>query len=440
MNVQSELDQLIERDQRVVLILDDDPTGSQTASDVEIILDPSTKNLSAFFASDKKAVYVLTNTRAIPEEQAVSLIKKIVNQSEEIAAKYGKKIAFIQRGDSTLRGHVFPELDAMNKQEAITLFVPAFPEGGRVTVGGIHYIEQAGKRIPVNSTEFARDPVFHFRSRELKEWVDEVGNREGVLILLDELRKAGPQAVMKTLLESPTGSVVIPDAETVEDIQAIVAGTLLAEEQGLQVNIRSAATFASIRCGLKAKKLSPSPDQAFQKVLVVCGSHTELSSVQLANLEKEIHSTIIVSTEDAIRGSREIIDRYVTMCQDRFQQTKVIALATERKRLPKYHDLSSAEKIMDTMISIVRELTDEFDGLVVKGGITSAEMARKSLGVESAYVLGQIEAGVSLWELSRKGRQIPYVVVPGNIGDAFTLTRAVYFIGNHSVKAPTDTF
>ena len=35
------------------------------------------------------------------------------------------------RGDSTLRGHVFPETDAIGAERSVMLFVPAFPAGGR---------------------------------------------------------------------------------------------------------------------------------------------------------------------------------------------------------------------------------------------------------------------------------------------------------------------
>ena len=61
-----------------------------------------------------------------------------------------------------------------------------------------------------------------------------------------------------------------------------------------------------------------------------------------------------------------------------------------------------------------------------KGGITSAEMARTALGATSATVRGQVLPGVSVWDIrTDDGRDVDYVIVPGNVGSADTITAAV---------------
>jgi hypothetical protein len=52
----------------------------------------------------------------------------------------------VLRGESTLRGHVAVEMRALGPDEAVGLVVPAYPEAGRVTVGGVHYLDSGDDR------------------------------------------------------------------------------------------------------------------------------------------------------------------------------------------------------------------------------------------------------------------------------------------------------
>ena len=63
--------------------------------------------------------------------------------------------------------------------------------------------------------------------------------------------------------------------------------------------------------------------------------------------------------------------------------------------------------------------------ILSKGGITSSDIAVKSLCIRRALVLGQIEKGVSVWEPDSKSKfpQTPYIVFPGNVGEDATLYR-----------------
>ena len=92
---------------------------------------------------------------------------------------------FVSRSDSTLRGHYPLEPDTIAATVAAVsgeatdgvVIVPAFPDAGRVTIGGVHYMrgtgEDAGKLTPVAETEFARDASFGFANSELAKYVEE---------------------------------------------------------------------------------------------------------------------------------------------------------------------------------------------------------------------------------------------------------------------------
>ena len=55
------------------------------------------------------SVYVQTNSRALSEEDAVTLVGKIKTDGETAALRLGEEVRFVLRGDSTLRGHVFAD-------------------------------------------------------------------------------------------------------------------------------------------------------------------------------------------------------------------------------------------------------------------------------------------------------------------------------------------
>ena len=90
---------------------------------------------------------------------------------------------------------------------------------------------------------------------------------------------------------------------------------------------------------------------------------------------------------------------------------------------------------MAALTTAVAALLTEVDVVVAKGGITSAEVARTGIGATSAVVLGQVLPGVSVWRLvARDGREVLYVVVPGNVGGPDTL---VCVLDALDVTAPT---
>ena len=107
-------------------------------------------------------------------------------------------------------------------------------------------------------------------------------------------------------------------------------------------------------------------------------------------------------------------------------------MASERTRLAEHNTLEHGGKVMDAIISTVQSLCAFADVVVAKGGITSAEVARAGIGAKEGWVLGQILPGISVWKVKdRTGRELMYVVVPGNVGDPDTLMKVLEIVGVH---------
>ncbi|RLP77360.1 hypothetical protein D9V32_02600 [Mycetocola tolaasinivorans] len=413
------------------VVLDDDPTGTQSATNVRVLLETSVDLLEAAL-SQSNSVYVLTNSRAINEESAVALLERIRSEARAAAARLGEEVRFVLRGDSTLRGHVFAETEVFCEPDSVVLFAPAFPDGGRVTREGTHLVRIGGRDVPAHETEFANDPVFPFRSSVLAEYVAEKSDRPAIRISSERVR-AGELA--DVLLTAAPRSVILPDVETNEDIVLIAEAIEEATRRAgaARVVVRSAAPLAAELAGVHSAGLLSTPLLAQRgRVLLVCGSHTIGATAQLAEVEREYGVATVIPTAtaledpsaagliaaDAARGS--LVDRGFT------------AVTTERVRSAEHNTLDHGERVMAALTTAVRALLPESDVIVSKGGITSADTARIGIGATSALVSGQILPGVSVWLLEgADGRSRPYVVVPGNVGDADTLKRVLDSLAAH---------
>ena len=204
------------------VVLDDDPTGTQSATGVRVLLRWDADRLTAALR-EVDAVYLQTNSRAVDASAAVALCERIRGEIDTAVDRLGEPVQVVLRGDSTLRGHVFAETDVFARDEPI-LFSPAFPAGGRVSVGGVHYVEVDGQRVPAHETEYAADPVFGFAHGDLVGYVRELGDRDATTVSLADLRAGDGTAVADALRAAPAGTVVAPDAESDADIDLVHAG------------------------------------------------------------------------------------------------------------------------------------------------------------------------------------------------------------------------
>ncbi|HEY8310980.1 MAG TPA: four-carbon acid sugar kinase family protein, partial [Gemmatimonadaceae bacterium] len=199
------------------VVLDDDPTGTQSATDVLVLLETDADLLTDALR-DADSVYVLTNSRAIDEAAAVALVTAVRADALEAAERLGQEVRFVLRGDSTLRGHVFAESDVFASDDAIIAFVPAFPAGGRTTIDGVHLVCIDGRSVPAHETEYAADPVFPFYASRLTDYVAEKSDRPALHV---PLRAVRGDTLEQVLRNAPARTVVLPDVENDDDVHLI---------------------------------------------------------------------------------------------------------------------------------------------------------------------------------------------------------------------------
>ena len=427
-----------------VVVLDDDPTGTQTVHGIPVLTEWSVAALATELAAPGPCFYVLTNSRAHPPAAARALILDLGKNLATAAAQTRRAFHVVSRSDSTLRGHFPLETDALAETLGpfdATLIVPAFFDGGRLTINDTHYVADGEWLIPAGETEFARDATFGYRASNLREWVEEktagrVRAKNVVSISLSELR-GDSDALVKQLAALRDGAVVIVNAAAPADLAALTHALAHTEASGKNFLFRSAASFVAAYAAISPRPLLTASEIAAPGRgiggLVVAGSYVGKTTTQLEAL---FQSTPIVHVELAVdslldRTKRETEISRATKLVDRLlAQGGDVALVTSRT-LVTGHDaaasLTIGSCISSALVAIVRALPTRPRWLIAKGGITSSDLATHALGVRRALVLGQALPGVPVWQLGSESRWpgLAYIVFPGNVGAPDSLAALV---------------
>ena len=432
-------------DGRKVVVLDDDPTGCQCVHDVPIITEWSAGALGEALLTDAPAVFVLTNSRSLPEARARALSLEIGRNLKNAARRAGREFVVVSRSDSTLRGHFPAEVDALaeslgGKFDA-WLLVPFFEAGGRLTVGDVHYVAEGDRLIPVGQTPFAADAVFGYRSSNLREWVAEktagrVGAEDVHSISLETIRSGGPGRVAESLGRLSGGSVCVVNAACRRDVEVLAQGLLAAEAEGKRFGYRTAASFAAARSGIGPRPLVSRGELDLPGAgggLIVCGSHVPKSTEQITHLLAHANVPGVEVSAAGLLDDGEQADeigRAVAAVEARLGQGQDVAVFTSRELVAgddERSNLEIARRVSQGLVDIVRSVRARPRYILAKGGITASDLATKACQVRRALVLGQIAPGVPIWRLGRESRyaDMPYIVFPGNVGGPDAITRIV---------------
>lgn len=218
-----------------LVVLDDDPTGTQTCHDISVLTVWDIQTLTAEFNTQSRGFFILTNSRAHPPNEAATLIREICQNVFAAAKAVDQAVDIVLRGDSTLRGHFPLEVDVAQSvfgaADALTL-APFFFQGGRFTIDDVHYVAEGESLVPAGKTQFARDASFGYSSSNLRDYVREkapgrFGEGQICSVSIEDVRTQGPETVCERLMGVPKGGVVIVNAAAESDMHVFVAGLLL---------------------------------------------------------------------------------------------------------------------------------------------------------------------------------------------------------------------
>lgn len=424
-----------------IIVLDDDPTGSQTVHSCLLLMHWDVDTLRIGLQDDSPIFFVLTNTRSLTPESAASVTKEVChNLKIALNAEGIDDFLIVSRSDSTLRGHYPIETDAIAQELGpfdAHFLVPAFFEGGRITRDSVHYLIIAGVPTPVHETEFARDSVFSYHHSYLPKYVEEktqgrISAEAVERFLLADIRAGS----LERLLQFNGNKCAVVDGETQDDLNRFAVDILAAASQGKRFLFRSAASILTALAALPPQPIAA--EKMAQYVLqgkpgaVIVGSHVKKTTQQLEallRLEGTVGIEVNVARllDDDANQSAVLLTEIQESTRAAHEAGKTPVVYTSRQEL-NFKDVKTrlefGEKVSGLLMDIVRGLPSDIGFLISKGGITSNDVLSTGLALTSARLLGQILAGCSMVLTPSDHPQfpdLPVVLFPGNVGDADAL-------------------
>jgi len=447
-----------------IVVLDDDPTGSQTVHSCPLLLQWDRASLLEGLAHPSPLLFVLANTRALAPDAAALRVQEIARALKEAMAELDAidHWLIVSRGDSTLRGHFPLEVDGLEAELGpfdATFLVPAFLQGGRTTVAGVHLLHGE----PVHTSAFGRDGLFGYGTSYLPDWVAEktagrIPSDQVELVGIEEL-DAAEQDLLQRLAGLEGNRCVAVDVERPQQLGALAAAVReltapsAAERWGRPRRFlsQSAASWIEALAQLPPQPLAPAGLAQLRRLavggaggaplpgLVLVGSHVPLADAQLEVLLAEPGCggvEIVVTKLARVLEGPVPLGMLASLEQAWLAQLQAVlaggqtpVLFTSRSELT---CRSAAERrrlgleLAALMARLAAALAPQLGYLISKGGITTHTLLADGLGLERVELQGQLLPGLSLVLTPSDGQVpgLPVLTFPGNLGDSETLRAA----------------
>ena len=442
----------IAKNNRKIVVLDDDPTGVQTVHDIHVYTGWDEEIIRKGFLEENNLFYILTNSRGFTEEETTKAHNEIAAVVDKIAKETGKEYIFISRSDSTLRGH-FPletrllrENYEKNTGKTIDgeILCPFFKEGGRYTIDNVHYVKYGDELVPANETEFAKDKTFGYSAATMPEYVEEKTKGEFkaadvTCISLEDIHNMDFDKIEAQLMAVKDFNKIIVNSVGYADIKVFCVALYRAMAKGKVFMFRTAAAIVKVMGGVTDQPLLTRKQMVVKETknggIIVVGSHTNKTTAQVEELKKLTDIEFIEMDATLVKDEKAFaaeVDRCLKKEEECIRAGKTVCCYTTRALITadtgnKEDELRLSVRISDAVQSLVGRLTVTPAFVIAKGGITSSDVGVKALAVKQANVLGQIRPGIPVWQTGEESKfpLTPYVIFPGNVGEAETLREAV---------------
>ena len=408
------LNKEITRNQKKIVVLDDDPTGVQTVHDISVYTNWEKDTIRQGFEESNNLFYILTNSRGFTTEQtteAHNAIAEVVNTGKTIDGE---------------------------------ILCPFFKEGGRFTIDDVHYVKYGEELIPANETEFAKDKTFGYTAATMPEYVEEKTKgaykaSDVTCISLEEIHDMDIDGIQKKLMEVRDFNKIIVNAVDYADVKVFCVALYRAMAAGKVFMFRTAAAIVKVMGGVTDQPLLTREKMIVNETenggIIVVGSHTDKTTRQVEELKK-LTDVEFIELDATLVKDDAAFEAEVQRCLDReeacIRAGKTVCCYTTRALITadtgdKEDELRLSVKISDAVQSLIGRLKITPGFVIAKGGITSSDVGTKALAVKKANVLGQIKPGIPVWQTGEESRfpLTPYVIFPGNVGEDTTLREAV---------------
>ncbi|QKG84630.1 four-carbon acid sugar kinase family protein [Kroppenstedtia pulmonis] len=409
--------------------------GFRTASAVFGLVPPN---------EDFDAFCMDTDSRYASVQEA----QRRVRETAQSLKKHGVTL-FCKRVDSTFRGNVGREIDALLEvtgEETVAVVVPSFPDSGRITVGG--YLLVHG--TPLQRTDVAKDPIAPIRQSYVPRLLQEQSQHRVNLIELDTVLQ-GEQAICQALKDSVRQGyrIVVMDATTEEQVGQIAQA--MAESQLPLIPVDPGPlTVAFIQTQFQSRLSG-------NKVLVTIGSVTPTTGRQLKWLIQEWGcQPVYVPPGDLVMGSdqrEQAMQKAIDTALERSYHTSVILVTTYHPdqglldlatlaRKQETTESSLAKSITDGLAGITRRVMEqskgEIGGCFSSGGDVTASLFATT-GAKGIELIEEIQPLVAYGRfIGGVLDGVPVVTKGGMAGDEKAIHTSVRFLRAQLLKGKTN--
>ncbi|MGO5051638.1 four-carbon acid sugar kinase family protein [Lachnospiraceae bacterium LCP25S3_G4] len=402
----------------------DDLTGATTTG---VLLARSKARTAVFFNEDAAekskgleeldAILISSNSRALPKEEAYAKVKSATLALKRMGVSY-----FTKRIDTTLRGGVGVEIDAMLDQleeDTVAIVVPAMPQSRRILVGGYSIIDG----VALIHTPVAQDVRTPVKENYIPRLLDGQTKREVGLVSLDYIL-GGVSCIKKGLEQARRdgAKVIVVDAITLEDVEMIAKACIELEWNVVSVDPGPFTAKLAYCRGIIQEEESnipvEEPSEDGKTVLIAAGSATSVTKRQMEILTNDPrHIRISVDPVPLIDGGEKALDEAVkaigaaTKMLESDHQPRAILFETalhgellnleEEDKKRNYASGMSADRINAGLGTIIAKIIEKVGrekiaGLYTTGGDTMVNVCYQ-LGVGCIevmdYVIPQTDVG-----------------------------------------------
>lgn len=422
----------------------DDLTGATTTG---VLLARSKAKTAVFFnetaaenaknAESLDAILVSSNSRALPADEAYEKVKSAMLALKRMGVKY-----FSKRIDTTLRGGVGVEIDAMLDQmseDTVAVVVTAMPQSNRILIGGYSIIDG----VALTNTPVAQDVRTPVKENYVPRLLAGQTRRKVGLVTLDKVL-AGTEGIKEALVKRREEGckVIVVDGITLEDVENIAGACIELKWDMVAVDPGPFTAKLAYRRGLIRTEEANVPegkaDEEGKTVLIAAGSATPVTKKQMEILcEDKRHVRISVEPLPLIDGGDAALDeafravnRAVELLESDNQPRAILfetALHGELLDLDQedkkrgYAGGMSANRInagLGTIISQILEQVgqEKIAGLYTTGGDTMVNVCYQ-LGVECIEVLDYVIAQTDVGRLVGNYDGLPVIGKGGLTGN-----------------------
>ena len=334
-------------------------------------------------------------------------------------------------------------LNALEYDAAI--IIPAFPQEGRITVGGYHLL----KGTPIGRTEIARDPLSPITESHvptlLQSQLDESERCiVGTIGLRTVMNGAGPILIKINDLIKEGKKLIVADASSITDIEQIALAISKSEKKLLPAGTAAGAQVLAKYWLAGIEKEGVNVSTGKLPKLIISGTANQITASQIQKLEQSDDydnvNFIPLDTKTILDGikngvSEDLVERIITNLS-----SNVIVCVHTSNLIANFDGFSedsfnaelTKEKlsgmITDYLAELTKRITEKIEVILITLGGETSYKCCKVIDSNELKLVDEVAPAISICsDINRKW----IITKSGNLGTTNTLIEILNYLAHH---------